>query len=139
MLIKKFKSKKTVDVNIRKYLIAWDQAPSKEQQRLQDFLYPFWKNKVVLAEFRIPGSLFRVDLICLSYNPKIAIEYSPESTHDYNPFFHKSRLDFLKRVKSDIEKILYLEQNNFKVIEINREDLDYLSRRFFLDKFGVEL
>lgn len=137
MLFYKFKSDKQVNVSVGKYLIDWNSAPSREQQVLQDFLYPFWKNKVVLSEFRIPGSLFRVDLICLS--DKIAIEYSPESSHDYNPFFHKSRVEYIRRVKSDIWKIEELQKNGFKVIEINKEDLSFLSRSFFLDKFGVIL
>ncbi len=137
MLFYKFKSDKQVNVNVSKYIINWNDSPSKEQKVLQDFLYPFWKHKVVLAEMRIPGSKFRVDLICLS--DRVAIEYSPDSSHDYNPFFHKSRVEYIRRVKSDIWKIEELERNGFKVIEINKNDLSLLSRSFFVDKFGVLL
>ena len=137
MLFYKFKSDKQVNVNIRKYLIDWSLSPSKQQKILQDFLYPFWKNKIICAEFRLPGSLFRVDLINIS--DRLAIEYSPDSTHDFNQYFHGSRAGFLRRVKSDIWKIEELERNNFKIIEINEEDLNWLSKSFFLEKFNVVL
>lgn len=137
MLFYKFKSLKQVNVNINRYTIDWDLSPSKEQQILQDFLKPYWFNKVILAEFWMPGSLFRVDL--LNVSDRIAVEYSPNSTHDYNPFFHKTRAQFLKRVKSDIDKIEELERNGFKVIEINKEDLDWLSPKYFREKFQINL
>lgn len=137
MLFKKFNSDREKNVNLSKYLINWDDSPSKEQKILQNFLYPFWKNKIVLSEFRIPGSLFRVDIINIS--DRIAIEYSPSSSHDYNPFFHKSRIEYIQRVKADIDKIQWLTSNNFKVIEINKEDLDFLSKKYFLDHFGILL
>lgn len=137
MLFYRFKSRKQSNVNIANYLIDWDASPSKEQKVLQDFLYPFWKNKVVLAEFRIPGSKFRIDILNLSDN--IAIEYSPDSSHDYNPFFHKSRTEYILRVKADIDKIKWLENSGFKVIELKKEDLFQLSKLFFIEKFGILL
>lgn len=137
MLFLKYKSLKEINVNINHYLIDWNSSPSKEQQVLQDFLRPFWKNKIVLAEFRIPGSLFRVDI--LNVTDKIAVEYSPSSTHDYNKHFHGNRIKFLKRVTSDINKILWLEKNGFHVIEVVKDDLKVLSRDLFLQKFEINL
>ena len=66
---------------MNKYKINWNQAPSKQQQFLQDFLYPFWKDKIVLSEFKIPGRncLLRIDLF--NYSGKQAIEFSPKSHH----------------------------------------------------------
>ncbi len=136
MLFTRYNSIKQVNVNINKYLIDWNDSPSKEQQILQDFLHFYWKNRVVLAEFRIPGSLFRIDILNLSN--KIAIEYSPDSTHDFNPFFHTYN-SFKERVKNDINKIKYLEDEGFKVIEVKKPDLKHLSRRFFLDNFDIIL
>jgi hypothetical protein len=136
MLFYKFKSQKQVNVNINKYLINWNESPSKQQKILQNFLYPYWKNKIVCAEFRIPGSLFRIDILNIS--DRLAIEYSPDSTHDFNPFFH-NRASFERRVKSDIDKIEELERNKFKIIELNEEDLDLLSPRYFIDKFQISL
>lgn len=136
MLFYRLNSQKQQDVNITKYLIDWDAAPSKQQKVLQDFLYPYWKHKVICAEFRIPASLYRIDILNIS--DRIAIEYSPDSTHDFNPFFH-TRATFSQRVKSDIIKIEELERNGFKVIELNEKDLNFLSRKYFLDNFGVIL
>lgn len=87
----------------------------------------------------MPGSLFRIDILNIS--DKIAIEYSPDSTHfEFSPFFHGTRPSgYLKRIKSDLLKIEELERNGFQVIEINEEDLDYLSKKYFLEKFGVNL
>lgn len=137
MLFSRFKSNRQSNVNINKYIIDWNQSPSKEQRILQDFLYPFWKNKIILSEFRIPGSLLRVDI--LNITDRIGVEYSPDSSHDYNVYFHHDRNGFLKKIKSDINKIEWLEANNFKVIEIIKEDLENLSKRFFLDKFDILL
>ena len=138
MLFYKFKSNKQINVNIRKYLIDWNSAPSKQQKVLQDFLYPFWHNKIICAEFRLPGSLFRIDLLNIS--DRLAIEFSPTSTHgEFNSYFHQNRSGFLKRIKVDIWKIEELERNNFRIIEINEEDLKWLSRSYFLKRFNVNL
>lgn len=140
MLFTKFKSTKTKNVNISHYLINWSIAPSKEQQRLQDFLYPYWKNHIVLAEFLLPGSLLRFDIINISQH--IIVEHSPNSTHgEFNKFFHVTRSGYLKRIKNDMAKIEWAENQNppFRVIETTEEDLDLLSRKYFLEKFNVLL
>lgn len=137
MLFYKLFSHKPVHVNISKYLINWDSAPSKQQQILQDFLRPYWKNKVILSEFRIPGSLLRVDI--LNITDKIYLEYSPTSSHDFSEYFHQNRVNFIKRIKNDINKINWAERNGFIAIEIIEEDLKQLSKQFFLDKFKILL
>ena len=76
-----------VNINITKYLIDWDYVVSKPQKKVKDFLFPFWKSKVVLEEFKLPSpSRSRVDLINLT--DRIAIEVSPSGSHSFNPFFH---------------------------------------------------
>ena len=137
MLFTKINSPYSRDININSYLIDWNKSPSKEQQVLQDFLKPYWKNKVILAEFMIPGSRFRVDL--MNITDRIAIEYSPSSTHDFNKFFHVHPAMFKKRVKSDLDKIKWLQKNNFQVLEVVKDDLIHLSPSFFLSKFGIQL
>ena len=137
MYFNRWKSNKQSNVNIAKYIIDWNHSPSKEQQILQDFLYIFWKNKVILAEFRIPGSLFRIDILNLT--DKIAIEYSPESSHDYNPYFHKNRTEYVLRVKADLDKIDWMKKSGFKPIEVTSDDLPMLSKKLFIDKFQIYL
>jgi hypothetical protein len=138
MKVLKYKSHKLVTINIRKYAIDWTDAPSKGQKVLQDFLYPFWKNSIILSEMRIPGTLMRFDLV--NCNKKLIIEYSPISHHDnFNKFFHKDRIGFLKSLKNDIEKRKWAQENGFQVLDIQESDLKDLSLSYIKRKFGIEL
>jgi len=138
MKVRKYKSDKIISIDIKKYRIDWNSAPSKGQQILQNFLYPFWKSSLVLQELRVPGTLWRFDLV--NCNSKIIFEYSPISHHgNYNPFFHKTKAGYLKSLKSDLLKLEWAEQNGFKVIEIQESDLPFLSLDYIYDTFGVNL
>lgn len=129
---------KQVTINIIKYRINWDKAPSKGQQQLQNFLRPIWGNQIVLAEMRVPSSLLRCDIV--NVNKKIVLEYSPESHHDnFNPFFHKNRVNYKNSIIRQTKKQEWAEKNGFTFIEIYESDLPLLSREFFREKFGVEL
>lgn len=138
MKVKKYKSNKEILIKVSKYLIDWKKAPSKGQQILQDFLYKYIKNHIVLAEFRIPGSLMRFDIVdCTTRN---IYEFSPISHHNnYNPFFHKSRAGYLRSLKSDTNKLEWAEQNNFQVAEITDDDLPLLSIKYIQDKFNINI
>ncbi len=128
-------------IKINKYKINWLKAPSKEQKIIQDFLYPFWCHKIVLQEFRIPSSLLRIDLICC--NSRTCIEYSPKSHHGtYNKFFHGgSRNNYLSSLKRDCKKYEWITdpRNSLKFIELNETDLPFLSPKYILDKFGINI
>ena len=137
MKVKKYKSNKEISININKYKINWQKSQSKGQQILQDFLYPYWKDSLILQEMRVPGTLWRFDLV--NCNKKLIIEYSPVHHREYTPFFHKHRLGYLKVIQSDIKKEQWAETNNFKLIEVQEEDLDLLSYQFFIDKFDIYL
>ncbi len=137
MFLYKFKSKSEVNVNLSKYRIDWSTPPSKEQGILENFLYPFVKHKFVLREFRIPGSLYRFDLVVV--DNRWIFEYSPTSTHDVNKYFFPTHSSYLKRIKTDLDKIEWAKLNNFKLCEINKEDLPHLSKRYFLDTFDILL
>lgn len=140
MIFKKLRGGKEVNVNIAQYKINWDSSPSKEQQILQDFLFKYWKHKIILAEFEIPGSKFRFDIVNIS--DRIIVEYSPESTHfKYNKFFHRDEYGYYKKISFDMDKIKWAWQQNppFKVVEIMKEDLDNLSYAFFEKNFNILL
>lgn len=138
MKVKKYKSDKLVSIKINKYKIDWNKAPSKGQQILQDFLFPYWKNYLILKEMYLPGTKWRFDLVNCS--KKIIIEYSPLSHHNnYNPFFHKSRAGYLRSLKSDSNKLEWAADNGFKVIEITEEDLPHLSANYIETKFGISI
>ena len=42
-------------------------------------------------------------------------------------------------IKRDYHKAVWLENNNFKVLEIREEDLVSLSREYILEKFKVNI
>ncbi len=128
-----------VNVNVIPYLVDWDRAKevSKPQGKVKQFLRPYWHSHVCLEEFRIPGSLLRVDLLNLTRH--LSIEVSPSGSHSYNPFFHKSRPRFGMTITRELDKAKWLEQNGFKLIEIFEDDFAKLSPEWFLSKYDVTL
>lgn len=126
-----------VNVNVNKYLIDWNSAPSKGQLELQSFLKPFWASYLVCAELRVPGSLYRLDIFNAS--KKIAIEWDGSQHDNYNPFFHRNRLGYLNSIKRDMDKERFCEINNIQLIRLTEDDLDFLSKEFFLHHFNVYL
>lgn len=133
MKFKKIKGEKEVNVNTSKFLIDWNHKVSLPQQKVKDFLYEFWKYDNVLEEFVIPGSKLRIDLLNLTQN--VAVEISPESSHNYNSFFHKTRVGgFLASVKRDFEKQEWIEKNGFIYIELKSVDLKNLTKEMFKEK-----
>ena len=129
-----------VSVNIRKYLIDWNSAPSKEQKIIQDFLYPYWRHKIVLREFRIPSSLLRIDLFC--YTSRLCLEYSPTSHHGtFNKFFHKNEANYKESIIRDYNKYDWINhpKNNLRYLELNEHDLSNLSVGYIEKKFGINI
>lgn len=138
MEVTKFNSTKRVKINIARYKIDWlGSSASKFQTQIKQFFYPFWKNYVVLEEFRIPSSLLRCDLLCLS--TMVAVEANGAQHDKFVPFFHNSRGSYLKSIKRDVQKIEWLENEGFTVIELIEEDIPKLSAKFIKEKFGVEI
>ena len=139
MKVFKYKSTRLCTIPINRYKINWEKAPSKGQLELQKFLYPYWRNYLVLREMRVPGTLWRFDLVNCS--KRVIIEYSPLSHHNnFNEFFHKTRAGYSRSLKADLSKYEWaVEQNGFKLAEITEEDLPNLSVNFFLEKFGINI
>jgi hypothetical protein len=132
-------SGKVRNFNPMKYKIKWEEdGRSKPETKVRNFLRPFWKNDVVLAEMLYPSTRFRADLVNLS--KKIILEVSPASVHlQYNEFMHGSRSGFLKKLKADNDKMLIAEKNGFKHIELHDEEINNLSKEMFKEKFDVNL
>lgn len=138
MKLKKLNSSREISFNISRYLIDWDRVVSKPQKAVKDFLYPYWKkHPAVCEEFRIPGSLLRIDLV--NFYKKLAIEVSPTETHRrYNPYFHQgSRWKFVSNIKRDLDKQNWCEQNGLAFIEIYTEDIEGLSVDWFSRRFDI--
>jgi hypothetical protein len=139
MKVFKYNSTRLCTIPINRYKINWEKAPSKGQLELQKFLYPYWKSYLVLKEMRVPGTLWRFDIV--NCNKRLIIEYSPKSHHgSYNKFFHKNRAGYGKSLNADVSKYEWaVEQNGFKLIEITEEDLPNLSVQFFQNRFDINI
>jgi very-short-patch-repair endonuclease len=138
MKLKKVGSTKAVEVSVNKYLVDWDaECRSIFQRDVKQFFKKYWSNHKVLEEFRLPGSLLRVDLVNL--NKKLLVETNGKQHEEYNKHFHKgSRVNFLKQIQRDQQKRDWAEANGFTMIEIEPKDLP-LSLEFFRKQFNVEI
>ena len=125
--------------NVNKYLIDWrKKSRSKIQFKTKKFLQPFWKNHVVFEEFPVFGTRQKVDI--LNATIKVAIEVQGPQHSSFNKFFHSnSRSKYLESIKRDVIKREWLETNKYKLIEIESDEIELLSKRFFLKKFNLKL
>lgn len=106
----------------KKYLIDWDtKSRSKFQNRVKDFLKPYWKNDVVFEEFRIVGS--RLSLDFYNANKKVAVEVQGDQHTKYVKHFHKNRLQYLEQLKRDQKKLDFCELNDIKLVEVYSTDV----------------
>lgn len=129
------KGRKKTLKNSKKYLVNWHgETRSKGQTALKKFLYPFWKDDMVLEEMPLVGSLMRFDIINLTR--KIAVEFDGRAHHEFVKHFHKTRNGFLRHIKRDIQKEDFLEINKITLVRVrNEKELTY---DYFLSQ-GVEL
>ena len=125
--------------NVSKYVIDWNKkSRSKVQFAVKKFLEPFWNSQIVYEEFPVYGTKMSVDI--LNATRKIAIEVQGRQHNEFNKFFHSgSRLKYLESIKRDLKKAEWLEMNDFNLIEINEDEVNQLSKDFFLKKFDVVL
>jgi hypothetical protein len=118
--------------------IKWSiKRASDAQYRTKLFLKEFWEQDAVFEEFIIPGSRLRVDFI--NFTKKIAVEVSGRQHEEFNKFFHKNRIGFIKSVKRDFQKIKWLEINDIKLIEIYDHETFNLNKKEIEEKFSVAL
>lgn len=117
------------------YLVKWDnEVGSKAQTRTKQFFKSYWINDRVCEEFRIVGTLLRIDLI--NFSKKIAVETSGKQHEQFNKFFHRNRMGFLNSIKRDFKKIQWLEINGFTLVEIYDTETSSLTEKWVRDKFG---
>jgi len=118
--------------------IKWNiKRASDAQYRAKLFLKEFWEQDSVFEEFVIPGSRLRVDFI--NFTKKIAVEVSGRQHEEFNKFFHKNRIGFIKSVKRDFEKIKWLEINTINLVEIYDHETFDLDKKQIEEKFSITL
>ena len=130
---------KLVNNNVVKYKVDWDKpCRSKLQFNVKSFFKDYWSGHICYEEFPVFGSRLKVDLI--NFTRKIAVEVQGEQHNEFNKFFHNNSRDkYLESIQRDMKKIQWLEMNEFKVLEVTKEDLPELSRKYIFDTFGVDI
>ena len=123
--------------SVNKYRIEWEkECRSNIQFEVKQFFKPYWVNHICYEEFPVYGTRMKVDMINMT--KRIAVEVQGAQHESFNKFFHgNSRANYLKSIKRDYHKRVWLENNNFKLLEITKEDLASLSRGYILEKFEV--
>ena len=113
-------------------MIDWRKnSRSQLQTKVKRFLQNYWKNHIVYEEFPVYGTRMKVDF--LNATKKVAIEVNGPQHDSYNSFFHKkSRLNYLKSIKRDCQKAQWLEDNGYKLIELNTEEVSKLDKDFLI-------
>lgn len=135
----KMGSDRLVYVNTAPYKIKWDgKCRSKIQFAVKQFFKPFWHRHICFEELNIPGSRLKIDL--LNCTLKIAVETNGNQHSEFNRFFHdNSRVNYLKSIGRDYQKLEWLEKNGYQLIEITEQEAKSLSVEFFKDKFNLNL
>ena len=125
--------------NVTKYLIKWNaKSRSKLLFKAKQYLKTIWENQIVYEEFPVFGTKMKVDF--LNATKKIAIEVNGPQHANFNKFFHNnSRSEYLRSIKRDYNKAIWLEKNGFKIIEFEQEDVPLLSKEFVQKKFDIAL
>lgn len=125
--------------SVFKFLIDWDKkSRSNIQKQVKDFLKTFWKAHVVYEEFPVYGTRQKVDI--LNATLRVAVEVQGKQHGSFNKFFHaNSRSKYLESIKRDVIKAQWLEKNNYKLIEIEEDEVGLLTKDFFEKKFDLKL
>jgi hypothetical protein len=125
--------------NVNKYLIDWNKkSRSKIQFTTKKFLETYWRRHIVFEEFPVYGTRQKVDI--LNATIKVAIEVQGNQHSSFNRFFHNnSRAKYLESIKRDVAKSGWLHKNNYKLIEVEENEISLLSEEFFLKKFDLKL
>lgn len=94
---------------------------SKYHIKARNLLKEVYNSYRILEEVKLPGSteLHRKSVLYLDFyipSIKLAIEVHGEQHYEYNPFFHKSKADFLKGLARDEDKIRWCELNDINIV-----------------------
>ena len=94
--------------------------------------------QICYEEFPVYGTRMKVDMINMT--KRIAVEVQGAQHDSFNKFFHNnSRANYLSSIKRDYDKRVWLESNDFKVLEVFEEDLPSLSKKYIMQKFEISI
>lgn len=127
---------KLVYKNLNPYRVDWDKpCRSKFQKLVKDFFRDYWHNYICFEEMPMVGTRLRFDLV--NATKKIIIESNGSQHDEFNPFFHKTRMNYFFSIQRDQRKREWAEKNGFELVEILESDLPKLSVEFFKNEYGV--
>ena len=100
----------------RKYLIKWDgNSKSKVQTLVKKYLKKYWSHDIVFEEFPLAGTRMTFDFYNATKN--IVIEVKGRQHTKFVPFMHaNSKINYLKQLKRDEDKIKFCEINGINYI-----------------------
>lgn len=127
-----------VDISIAKYKIDFEgEQGSLFSEEVLDFLYPYWKNDIVLCELPVIGTRMRFDYVNIS--KRIICETDGFQHTQYSPHFHGgSRSKYLAQIKRDLFKDQIATNNNFIMVRIKPDDLP-LTKEWFKKTYDIDL
>ena len=101
----------------RKYLIDWESgSKSKVQNSVKKYLKKYWLHDIVFEEFPLAGSRMTFDFYNATKN--IIIEVQGKQHTKYVPFMHaNSKINYLKQLKRDEDKIKFCNLNKIVLLE----------------------
>ncbi len=101
----------------RKYLIDWEgSSKSKIQNSVKKYLKKYWSHDIVFEEFPLVGSRMTLDFYNATKN--IVIEVQGRQHTRFVPFMHGgSKINYLKQLKRDQDKIKFCEIKQIKFVE----------------------
>ena len=117
--------------NLTKYDVFYNdnRKRSKYHIRARNLLKEIFHSYRILEEVKLPGSteLHRKSVLYLDFyipSLKMAFEVHGEQHYEYNPFFHKSKADFLKSIARDEDKIEWCKINGIEIIILSYKETD---------------
>ena len=101
----------------RKYLVDWDSSSkSKVQNSVKKYLKKYWLCDIVFEEFPLVGSRMTFDFYNATKN--IVIEVQGKQHTKFVPFMHaNSKINYLKQLKRDQDKIKFCNLNDIVLVE----------------------
>lgn len=131
---------RTKDIPTASYVVDWKgKQGSKFSKEVLDFLYPYWKYDIVLAEWPVAGTKMRYDFVNLTRS--IIVETDGKQHDAPSKFFHGDfgmRTNYAAQLERDMDKDAIAEKNGFTMVRIKPHDLP-LSKEFFKKNFDIDL
>tara|TARA_R110002020_G_scaffold103752_24_gene243271 strand:- start:12377 stop:12802 length:426 start_codon:yes stop_codon:yes gene_type:complete len=130
MLVKGLNGK-SYNLNLQSYKVYNDDAKKKSKYhvRARKLLSNVFSGYRVLEEVKLPGStaVHRRSILYLDFfipNLMLAVEVHGRQHYEYVPFFHKSKVGYLKARARDEDKKDWCELNDINLIVLSYLDND---------------